>query len=779
MKFSRRGFVKFSAGSAAGLGLAGVSLKTLSDLTAATTEENYPSKGPESFLNSICQLCPGGCGVTVRKVGDRVVRVQGNRNSPINRGGLCPIGVASLQYLYHPARLRSPLKREGSSWTKISWDSALGEIGSKLSSTVGRGEGSHVVMLSQELQGVLRQVASDFLGKLGSNNLIETSGPGDGTGVAVRLMQGVQSRPAYDLTNSNHILCIGCELLEGWSSPVWVMKGYSQFRGKRPRGRLTYAGSRQSVTATKADTAVQIRPGTEGLLALGIAYVLISERLYDFEFVQSHCQGFEDWRDENGRWHLGFRNMVLERYPLNLVSEVTEVPTERILKIAREFGGTRPALALAGPIDSVTANNILAALSVHALNALVGSIDRRGGVLLQYPDPLDTSEPAQSTPSFLGNFAQLLRLGKDPLEAVEQAFESGKPYLPSALITLDADPVSDSHDAKALSEKFQQVPLIVSVSSFLTATAQLAHYVLPSASFLESWVEQESPSGIPFLYHGLAQPATSAFAESRATGDILLGLTRSLGVPVSDEDYGALLKKKIAGLYERKSGAVAGTVFDQLWHQLMEQSGWWAPTYESPDQLVEQVAAKGGWWDSFYRYEDWSRTLRNPTGKFHFSVSGIESLVGGEAAGQLGSLPHFQPPAEGPASEKYHFLVRFFDPLVAVSHQPPLPFVREIAGGLVQNNAGIWVEINEADAEELGIHSGELVWVESIRNRLQVFARVSTGVLPGVVNIPRGVSGWSGDPWSVGSPVASATLAEHGADFMPKWGETRVRLLRS
>src|SRR5438105_15667126 len=84
MKLTRRSVAKFSAGSAMGLGLSGLSLRTLGDVSAAVSPEVYPPRGQESFSNSICQLCPGGCGVTVRKIGTRAVRIAGNKNSPVN-----------------------------------------------------------------------------------------------------------------------------------------------------------------------------------------------------------------------------------------------------------------------------------------------------------------------------------------------------------------------------------------------------------------------------------------------------------------------------------------------------------------------------------------------------------------------------------------------------------------------------------------------------------------------------------------------------------------------
>ncbi|MEE8348231.1 MAG: molybdopterin-dependent oxidoreductase, partial [Acidobacteriota bacterium] len=628
MKLSRRGFVKFSAGSAAGLGLSQLSLKVLSDITVPMTEMITPPKGPESFSNTFCQLCPGGCGVKVRKIGSRVVRVQGNPNNPVNRTGLCPIGVSAPQYLYHPERLRFPMKREGQSWTRISWEQGLQEISSQLGTLMERRESGRVLALSHPLTGTMKSITEDLMRALGSNNLVELSGPSDGLDLAVRLMQGVDERPAYDLSESQYILSIGCEVLEGWNSPVWSMRGFSGLRGRRPRGRLTYAGPRESVTASKSDSWIRLRPGSEAAFALGIAYVLISERLYDFDFVATRCFGFEDWRTEGGELVSGFRRTVLERYPLNRASELTGVSPEVILRVAREFGSMRPALALAPPIDSVTPNSILGALCIHSLNALVGSIDRKGGVLLQYPDPLEARDEFvdREVPDVLADFKERVHIGEDPLQTLELALQNQESGPPPALLLLETDPLFDAYDSEALRSGLEQIPLVVSLSSFLNNTSQLANYILPTSTFLESWVEQSAPYGVPFSYQGLAEPALEPIGETRSCGDILLSLEQVLGLPVAGEDYGSLVRGRMIELYNLRRGAVAGTVFDQLWHQLMEESGWWAPTYESSDELVEQMMNRGGWWDSFYSYEDWSRCLRTPSGKFQFNVEELAAL---------------------------------------------------------------------------------------------------------------------------------------------------------
>jgi anaerobic selenocysteine-containing dehydrogenase len=110
---SRRRFLGFTAGAAAGAALGGVAGAGLRTLFASAESPIVPARGPERVVLSVCDLCPGGCGVRVRVIGDRAVRLEGNPLHPVSGGRLCPRGQAALQALYHPDRAEGPLRRRG------------------------------------------------------------------------------------------------------------------------------------------------------------------------------------------------------------------------------------------------------------------------------------------------------------------------------------------------------------------------------------------------------------------------------------------------------------------------------------------------------------------------------------------------------------------------------------------------------------------------------------------------------------------------------------------
>ena len=144
---------------------------------------------------------------------------------------------------------------------------------------------------------------------------------------------------------------------------------------------------RFSVTASKADQWIPIQPGTDGALALGIAHWMIKEKKYDQQFINSHTFGFEDWKGPDGKNHIGFKNLILKEYSPKQVSSLTRVPEETIVQIAREFSSHRPSIAISGRGVGMQTNGTYGQMAIDCLNALAGSIDSRGGLLLQRRPP--------------------------------------------------------------------------------------------------------------------------------------------------------------------------------------------------------------------------------------------------------------------------------------------------------------------------------------------------------------------------------------------------------
>ncbi|HYX70291.1 MAG TPA: molybdopterin-dependent oxidoreductase, partial [Terriglobales bacterium] len=483
-EIDRRNFLKVGAAGVLGVATSGLALRALAEVNSALVHEQVPvPSGPESLVPSICSMCPAGCGLRIRKVGDRAVHVQGNPLHPVNHGGVCPKGVAAIQELYHPDRLRKPLRntgnREHPQWKEISWDDALNEIAGRLGKLRDAGRARSVVFVDRGQRNLTSQLIRDFLEAYGSPNHIAQPSGMDALQAAVYLQQGISQPLAYDFENTKYLVSFGVNLLEGWGSPTTIMRAFGHWRDSASgrRTKFVQVDSRLSVTAAKADEWVAIKPGTDAALALGLAYVLISEGLYDTSFVGERSFGFDDWSDSNGHHHMGFRSLVLRDYRLNDVAEITGVPPETILRIARELAHNRPAIVLGDHQTSTLPGNTYAAMAVHSLNALLGSLEVRGGVLVQQFTPAAGGESPAAFAAMAGGSPDRV-IADGALHHLPEAIAARKPQATELLILHEVDPIFEQPDGDSFRKALQSVPFVVSLTAFVNESSSLADIVL-------------------------------------------------------------------------------------------------------------------------------------------------------------------------------------------------------------------------------------------------------------------------------------------------------------
>ncbi len=793
-QINRRDYLRLAAGGALGTATSGVTLKGISSFNAAlASEEVRVPGGPENWSPSVCWLCPAGCGLKVRTIGTRAVKIQGNPLHPVSRGGLCPKALAGLQELNHPDRLRAPLKNTGTrkspQWRQISWEEAVTTVAAKLRGLRGAGQAHGVVWIDGPERNLRSRLVRRFLSAYGSPNYLTMPSGRDAFQTAVYLQQGVDQPVAYDLENTRYLLSFGVNLLEGWGSPVSLMRVFGRWRDAAS-GRHTkfvQIEPRFSITAARADEWVSLRPGTEAALALGMAYVLITEGLYDAAFVRDRTFGFEDWKDAAGKAHQGFRSLVLSEYRLNDVSEMTGVPAETILRVAREFGHNRPALALGDHQTSTLPGAPYAAMAVHSLNALAGSIGVAGGVLVQPELPFHEEEASRKipwprvdeTPEQIFPGHQLARL--------PQAIRSRKPYPVEAVLLHQANPVFSLPNGEAFRQALLETPFVASFSTFLDETAMLADVVLPAPTGLEQWQEAGSPPAFPFAVQSISPPVIAARHGARQAADVVLEIARFLGGPVAAalpfDNFEAYLRKSVEELFAAQTGAVFSTGLDETWNRLLERSGWWSPTYSNAEELWEQMKERGGWWEAGNLSGEWERAVRTPSRRFEFYSQTLERwtrAAGREAGDDRRFLP--QQPALPKAAAGYPLLLLPMEVLpLAGGAGGHLPYLQQIAGPHVFATWDSWLEINPVTAHKLGIADGEKVWVESRRGRAQVRARLYAGARPEVVHLPLGYGHTAGSPWGCRGANPLALLEEQYDPLagLPQTTGTHVKVYRS
>ena len=753
MKVSRRDFLKIGAGLAA----TGAALPLIKSAVDARPPTLAPEDQGEKFLNTVCALCPAGCGLQVRVVNGKAVKVEGNPLHPLNQGVCCPKGQASLEVLYSPERLAQPLKRRVSKdaaatdlaqWEPISWDDALKTVSEKLRALREQGLAHTVAVLHGDLRGQMRPLWARFLAAYGSPNLLSTDSlDGEAARLAMFFAQGINGYPIYDVDNARYVMCFGGSMLESSRHLQKYLSGYGfMHRGASNRAKLIVVDSRLSVTAAKCDEWIPIRPGTTGALALGIAHVLIKSGLIDKSFVDKWTFGYEDFKDDQGRTHRGFKSLVLEEYTIDRVADMTGVPSGTIAKLAGEFGNTHPALAMipTGRGDLAGGNGLYSALAIYALNALVGSIDVPGGIQVQQTPNLAPlpALPSDAVAEKSRAWARLDGAGSD-YPVAYSAFQNladnlarGNPYAANALFLLNANPVHDAPQGKRFAEAFNKTPLVVSFSPVLDESAAYADLILPALTFFEMWGDDIlEGTGYPGI--ALRQPVVKPVRDGRNPGDVVLQLAKQLGGKVSEalpwNDFLALVKQRVAGM-------------QIVWDDLVAKGAWSA--------LVYSFAQPGS--KAWARVVGRDRVNAPMDGRFDFFSRELFAAL--NPKNDVECLPHFSAPAQT-ADADYPFVLISQETMT----QPRgwsgvVPTLQEVYGLQTSARWESWVEIHPKAAEQLQVKPDDLVWVESSAGKIRVRAKIVEGIWRNAVNVPCGQDHFSAAQWGRESSSARNTI---------------------
>jgi len=720
--------------------------------------------GEEHHVTSSCAQCDAGCAIDVRVVEGRAVKLEGHPEFPVNRGGLGPKGQAGLHTLYHADRIRTPLKREGSKsngrLVEIGWDQAIDEIGAKLATLRESGHPEGLVVLDGEPRGPLHELWGRFATSYGTPNHVDHRSVRDGgQSLALELMQGHADIPAFDWERVHHVLGFGSSLFESWCQSIHMMRRPSEARATAGRGGMgggrvtfTQVSPRHSVTSAKADEWIPIRESTYGALALGIAHVLLSEGLHDADFVREHTFGFEAWTDEQGREHGGFQQLVLERYAPDKVEDLTGVRAVTIRRLALELAGNGPGIAIADGTATSTTNGLWTAMAIHSLNALLGNLERPGGVLVPRRAPLapwpdaeldDVARRGAAAPRLDGARSAACALGNSRIHALPSALLGGRPYPTEALFLYRSNPSYSKPEGMRWAEALRRIPLVVSFSPFEDESTRWADYVLPDHTYLERWEVVEPAPSLGVGAVGLRQPAVEPLFDTRATGDVVIQLAQSLG-------------GSCAAAMPWKSWRSAGLA--RLRGLIGAENA--AHEAASLGALGKALKKHGGWWGAEVVYEDWDAAFATPSGRFEFYSRELERRLGeafpgeGEldrfleesgvrARGDELCLPHFEPPRFVGEPADYPLVLLPYRPINhaegGVRH---LAVLRELPGAGRLDGWKEWIEISPRDARELGVHDGDEVQVESPAGSRRLHARIDAGTRPGTLGLPLGYGLW-------------------------------------
>jgi anaerobic selenocysteine-containing dehydrogenase len=520
MSMDRRSFIKLTAVTGGATAIAACTTGSPENELIRFVPDEDLTPGIAEIKNGVCPICRAGCGTTVRVMqgdadvvrnGQRGVmtmslakKLEGNPTHPISQGALCPRGQASIQITYHPDRIIHPLKRRGArgsgDYQPVTWDVAIKELVDRLDALAASGAQGSLAALTRPGASSRNDLIALFLERFGGQSPISYELFGDDVLRRANLVSfGREQMPTFDFANSRAVISFGADLLGTWASPVSQMAGYAKMRGGRPgiRGALIQVEPRMSLTGASADEWVAIRPGTEGVLALGIASVL------------------------------GGKN--LGQYTPAEVEKQTGVKAARVERLAHMLAEMKPAVAVVAGAPLASTNGLSQALAVNTLNTVLGAVDAPGGLsFTPYAAP---------------------KRGARSLQALASDVLAGKGAPVQALLVDGANPVYSTPPGWRAKEALAKIPYIVSFGSFVDDTSVMADLILPDHSALESWSDSRPESGTTMSIVTVAGPAMKPIHDTRATTDVLLEVAKALKKPLTSmpESFEAMLQASVGG----------------------------------------------------------------------------------------------------------------------------------------------------------------------------------------------------------------------------------------
>ena len=275
--------------------------------------------------------------------------------------------------------------------------------------------------------------------------------------------------PTFDLAASRYAISFGADFLGTWNSPVAHTGAYGRMRQGRPgiRGAFVQVEPRMSLTGASADEWVAIRPGTEGVLALGLAHVIMRDKLRPADAAGRAGALVDGWAKG------------LADYTPQAVEQKTSVKAARVERLARELAEQRPSVAIIGGAPLAQANGLFQALAVNALNALLGSVGAPGGLSFTPQAASGSGAPAAGK-TLRAVAAELVAADKPPVQV---------------LLVDRVNPVYATPPGWRVKDALLKVPFVVSFASFVDDTSVLADLILPDHAFLESWTDARPESG--------------------------------------------------------------------------------------------------------------------------------------------------------------------------------------------------------------------------------------------------------------------------------------------
>lgn len=799
MGISRRSFIKASA--VTGVAAAGLSAKK--PILTVFSESNNSEKKAESgkWIASSCQGCTTWCPVQVYVENGRALKVRGNPNSKGNHGKICPRPHLAIQQLYDPDRIKVPMKRTNPKkgrnvdpkFVPITWDEAIDTITDKMMELRKNGESHKFVLLRGRYTGLADIFYKAMPSLFGSpNNISHSSICAEAEKLGPFATEGYWDYRDYDLEHTRYVLMWSTDPV---ASNRQVPHAISMFGKVLDQAKVAVIDPRLSSTASKADEWLPVIPGQDGALVSAIAHVILSENLWNKEFVGNFNDGVNHFIKDQPVDEALFEekltyglvkwwNLELKDKTPEWAADIAGVPAEQIYRVARDFAEAAPrAISWLAPGSAMQIRGGYTAMGAHALNALVGSVENIGGTNREEKAPLG------SIPAIDNYYDEIAKKGKKNKKIDQRgylqfpAFAKGE--LHSGVVTnrvadaiLDEDPydvkmaigywnnfVFSCTGAQRWEKALEKLPFYVHATVNPAEMTQYADIVLPAChQMFERWGVLKSKQNMN-AYITIEQPVIEPLWDSKVDETEIAWLIAE-----------SLAKKGFPNLFNYYKNEFADPETGKkpqnekeftLYATKIISKAAWDPTVEKKGDLIngwEEFVKLGVWNSKRTPYKKhWEEGFGTATTKFEFYSETMKALLDEhakghettidevmkamkyEARGELAFVPHYEEPIRYGDEKEY--------PLIFSEHRSRLNREGRSANTtwyqeFKDSDPGDekWddvLKLNPVDCKKYGVKSGDRVKVTSVQGSIEVHVKEWEGTRPGVAVKCYGQGHWA------------------------------------
>lgn len=680
-KMTRRGFLKLAgvAGAAAAVGGGALSAKP----ARAATSASGIQPGFESKF-TVCDMCFNKCSAIARVEGGVVTKLDPNPKFLKSRGMLCAKGNAGIQQVYSKDRLKYPLLRVGKrgegKFKRISWDEALDLAAAKMKKIGDKyTRCGFMFMAGSDMQsGFVHRFTECY----GSYNALSHE--------SMCLIAGTRAFldtfgevPIPDMLFTKYVLMMGANRFESLVTPDSI----DLMTAMQKDAKLVVMDPRYTKTAAKANEYFAIRPHTDMALMLALAHVLISEELYDKEFVANKTFGLEQLRNH------------VEQYTPQWAAKETDITAEDIVRIAREMAKAAPAaMVYPGRRSSNYTDSTQIRRSFAIVNALLGNWDRPGGLTAARKVGLGGGVPFEP-PFYEDNpedridagGAKLMFAEEGSFKLARDAVLAGKPYPIKGFFTYHTNPMQTAANRQKTVEMINSLDFMISMDVVMSDTAWMADLVLPSQTYLERQdpcSAQQGSSACACVV--MRDPVVKPLYESKPVFWVMQQLAKRLGLgEFFDFDIEQYREKQLEGLPKAL--------------QALQRDG----VYYNPSKLYGVYEGK------IYKTKSHKIEMYNQ----RYAEMGLDPM------------PVYQPPAI-PKPDRFRMVVGRNAVITQSSSQDNSLLAQ------FQPSNSLW--IHPKPAKDLGIADGEWIWVKSRAGRQRIKAKVTYETRPDTVYMATG-----------------------------------------